>query len=288
MKIGFIGLGLMGYPMAENVLNKIHPEKFILYNRTKNKSLDFKSNHVGDIQIASSPQEAADLSDVLILMLTDDSANTSVMNEILKSISRSLTIINMSTITQGKSIELCSLAIKKGFKYLAAPVSGTIGPAKQGTLKIYSGGSKEVSNEVQPILHAMGDQTFHIGEIGKEAIVKLLINSNLAVYMSILSETLLAAEALGINKDKFLDIINSGSLATVASKGKGPNVVKGNYTTTFPFEHMLKDVSYSLAMLDTKKMPLISLIKKQYESGLNQEKGKDFSAIFEYYESLYK
>ena len=116
MKIGFIGLGLMGYPMAENVLNKIHPEKFILYNRTKNKSLDFKSNHVGDIQIASSPQEAADLSDVLILMLTDDSANTSVMNEILKSISRSLTIINMSTITQGKSIELCSLAIKKGFK----------------------------------------------------------------------------------------------------------------------------------------------------------------------------
>ena len=123
----------MGYPMAENVLNKLHPEKFILYNRTKNKSLDFKSNHIGDIHIASTPQEAADLSNMLILMLTDDSANSYVMNEILKSNNSSLTIINMSTITPGKSIELCNLATKKGFKYLADAVSGTIGTAKQGT-----------------------------------------------------------------------------------------------------------------------------------------------------------
>lgn len=288
MKIGFCGLGLMGYPMAENILTKLNPEKLVLYNRTKSKAVDFKENHVGNIELSSSPKELADNSDLIIVMLTDDSANTAVFTEILKSTQSPLTIINMSTITPGKSMELSNQCTKKGFRYLAAPVSGTVGPAKQGTLKVYVGGPKELYSEVQPILHAMGDQSFYIGEIGKAAIVKLLINSNLAVYTSVLSETLLAAENLGINKDKFLDIINSGALATVASKGKGPNMVKGNFSVAFPFEHMLKDVSYSLAMLDSKKMPLINLLKKQYEAGLDQERGKDFSAIFEYYSSLYK
>lgn len=287
MKIGFIGIGLMGNPMAENVLNKLQPEKFVVWNRTEEKAKNFVTNHP-KVVIASNPTEVADTSDVVILILTDDQANEAVLNTLLQTKNNSLTIINMSTITPDKSISLHNKAQQKGFRYIEAPVSGTTGPAKQGTLKIYTGGSKEVSDEMQDLLLTMGDQVFYIGEIGKAAVVKLLINSNLAVYMSILSETLLASEALGIDKEKFLDIINGGIISTVASKLKGQNALKGNFNTAFPFEHMRKDVTYSLSLLDSQKMPLIDVVKKQYDAGLNSEKGKDFSAIFNYYTSLYK
>ena len=288
MKVGFIGLGLMGYPMAENVLTKFQPEKLILYNRSSDKSRKFRTEHEDNVTVVSSPVEVADLSDVVILMLTDNSANDDVMANLLKTVTKTLTIINMSTITPQKSIELCEKAVKKEFKYIEAPVAGTTGPAKQGTLKIYTGGSKDINDAMQSLLLTMGDKIFYMGEIGKAAIVKLLINSNLAIYMSILSETLLAAENLGIGSEKFLEIINSGPLATVASKGKGPNAVKNSFSVAFPFQHMLKDVTYSLSLLDSTKLPLIDLVKKQYESGLNSEKDKDFSAIYNYYKQLYK
>lgn len=287
MKIGFIGLGLMGFPMAENVLTKFQPEKLFVYNRSTDKARKFREAH-DDVVAVSSPVEIADLSDVVIVMLTDDKANDDVFANLLKTVTKDLTIINMSTITPQKSIELYNNAKKKGFKYLESPVAGTIGPAKQGTLKIYTGGEKEVNDEVESLLATMGDLITYTGEIGKASTVKLLINSNLAVFMSILSETLLAADKLGIGKEKFLDILNNGPLASVASKGKGPNIIKDNFSTAFPFEHMLKDVSYSLSLLDSTKMPLIDLVKGQYESGLEKEKGKDFSAIYDYYKQLYK
>ena len=287
MKIGFIGLGLMGFPMAENVLNKLHPEKFVIWNRTVEKSKSFVSNHP-EVKIASNPSEVADTSDVVVLVLTDDPANEAVMNDLLQTKNNSLTIVNMSTITPEKSISLHNKAKEKGFRYIEAPVSGTIGPAKQGTLKIYTGGAKELNDELQSLLLTMGDQVFYIGEMGKATTIKLLINSNLAVYMSILSETLLAGEKLGLDKEKFLNIINGGIIATVASKIKGPNVLKDNFSTAFPFEHMLKDMTYSLSLLDSNKMPLVDVVKKQYEAVLESEKGKDFSAIFNYYSGLYK
>ncbi len=287
MKIGFIGLGLMGFPMAENVLTKLQPDKFFIYNRSTEKSKKFRETH-DEVVAVSSPVEIGDNCDIAILVLTDDQANDDIMSKLLKTVSKDLTIINMSTITPQKSIELSEKVKKKGFKYLEAPVSGTIGPAKQGTLKIYTGGLKTVNDELQSILLTMGDQIFYVGDVGKASIVKLLINSILAVYMNILSETLLAADNLGIGKEKFLDIVNSGILATIASKGKGPNIIKDNYQVAFPFEHMLKDVTYSSSLLDPAKMPLINLVKQQYEAGLEKEKGKDFSAIFDYYKQLFK
>ena len=287
MKIGFLGLGLMGFPMAENVLSKMQPEKLIIYNRSSEKSKKFRMDHEEGVTVVSSPVEVADLCDVAILVLTDDQANDEVMASLLKTVNKNLTIINMSTITPQKSIELYNSATKKGFNYIEAPVAGTTGPAKQGTLKIYTGGSKKVNDDMQSLLLTMGDKVFYMGDIGKASTVKLLINSNLAVYMSILSETLQAAEKLGIGSEKFLEIINSGPLASVASKGKGPNIIKGNFSVAFPFQHMLKDVTYSLSLLDSKKLPLIDLVKKQYESGLNLEKNKDFSAIYDYYAQLY-
>lgn len=288
MIVGFIGLGLMGFPMAENVLNKFNPERFIVYNRSSEKTKKFRSLHEDKVTAVSSPVEVADLSDVVILMLTDDAVNEEVLQSMLKTTTSSLTIINMSTITPSKSEELYRLATKKGFNYLEAPVSGTTGPAKQGTLKIYTGGLKKVNDDMESLLLTMGDVVTYMGEIGKAAITKLLINSNLAVYMNILSETLHAAEELGIGKEKFLDIINSGPLATIASKGKGASIVKDNFPTAFPFQHMLKDVAYSLSLLDSKRLPLIDLVKQQYESGLSAEKDKDFSAIYDYYTQLYK
>jgi 3-hydroxyisobutyrate dehydrogenase len=106
--------------------------------------------------------------------------------------------------------------------------------------------------------------------------------------MNILAETLNACAYLGLSEEKFLEIINSGPLATVVSKGKGPNIIQGKFQTAFPFEHLLKDVTYTLSLIDEKKLPLISLMKRQYESGLEKEKGKDFSAIYNYYSNLYK
>jgi 3-hydroxyisobutyrate dehydrogenase len=282
MKIGLIGTGLMGLPMGKNLIKKFD---LCVYNRTKEKANDLIELGA---KIKDSPSEIANQSDVVIIMVTDDKACDQIFNGeggVLKTTNTNLIIINMSTISPKKAKFLEEGCKKRSLLYSEAPVAGTVGPAIQGTLKIFFGGSKDILERVKPILETMGDKIFYIGEVGQASIVKLLVNINLAVQMSILSETLSTAESQGINPNDFLNIVNNTGISTVLSKFKGPNMIQGTFSPAFPFEHLLKDLKYGLSLGSDELLPLTKTTKELFEKGLLKEKGKDFSAIYDYYKS---
>ncbi|MFX1519762.1 MAG: NAD(P)-dependent oxidoreductase [Promethearchaeota archaeon] len=283
MKVGFIGLGHMGRPMAENVLKK-YP--LVIYNRTKDKAKPLLDK--GAIW-ADSPQKVADESDFVILMVTDDKVCTEVITGttgITNTKNLKVTVVNTSTISPSKSREFFKLLTARHLRYVEAPVSGSTVPAKDGTLKILVAGEKKDFDYVQPVLSTMGDKIFYIGNIGKAAELKLLLNVNLAVMTAIFSETLTLGQSCGIPPATMLDIMNSTNIGNVISKGKGPNMIKGEYPTTSPYPHIIKDLTYALQLAESKKfsMPVASLVKDLYIKGLKQGLAeKDFSAILEVY-----
>ncbi|MFX1254129.1 MAG: NAD(P)-dependent oxidoreductase [Promethearchaeota archaeon] len=281
IKVGFIGTGLMGEPMASNVMKQF---SLNVFNRTKEKAQELIN---AGATWADNPKAVTNLSDAVILMVTDDQACLDIFsdpNGILATTNKDAVIINMSTISPNISIKLANQADQHNLRYLEAPVLGSTGPAQQGTLKILVGGEESLYKKYLPILQTMGDGIHFIGEVGKATVLKLLINANLATQIAILSETLAIGQQNGLDQKAILDVINNSAVGTVVSKIKGPNMISRKYPTAFPYEHMLKDLSYASRLSDSSKLALITATKKVYEKGLNLDlKGADFSAVIEYY-----
>jgi 3-hydroxyisobutyrate dehydrogenase-like beta-hydroxyacid dehydrogenase len=283
MEIGFIGLGLMGEPMARNVLKKY---KVNLFNRTKQKA-----NNLVEMGAVwkNSPKDVCNSSDITIIMLSDNKACEEIFfnqDGVVSASRKDSIIINMSTITPEMSIKLSKTVQDHELAYIEAPVSGTTGPAKAGTLKIYYGGEKSLFEKVEPVLSTMGDKITFIGEIGKASLIKLLINANLAVQMAILSETLYIAEKNGFSKEDFLEIIQNSAVSTRIGQGKAQNLLKEEYPVAFPYELIIKDLNYGLT-LGKEEMKMIKGTRDLYFSGLAFGLGrKDFSAIYELYKQM--
>lgn len=279
MKVGFIGLGLMGQLMARNVMTK---HELLVWNRTKSKANQLVSEGA---HWARSPRELVDQVEVLVLMVTNNQACKDVLfgeEGVGHTENKDVIIVNMSTISPDVSSSLGWEVKQQGLRYVEAPVSGTTGPAEQGKLKIIAGGDKKDIDVVVPILETMGDKIFRVGEVGQGAKLKLLVNMNLAVQAVMFGETAILAESLGINPDLLLEVLNNTAVGTIVSKAKGKQMLEGHFPTMFPLQHMLKDLSYGLEMarpsgVDPKLSHLTrELFAKGVEDGLGDF---DFSAI---------
>jgi hypothetical protein len=167
-------------------------------------------------------------------------------------------------------------------------VAGSTGPAKQATLKILVGAEKELFEKVWPVLETMGDAVFHMGEVGKGAITKLLINANLGIQMAALGETLAMGQELGLNMELLLETINASAVATVVSRLKGPSMLERNYPVAFPYEHQTKDLRYASQLsTEPRKLQLTRAARDAYAEGFALDlQRKDLSAILERYLDL--
>ncbi len=276
-KIGFIGTGLMGLPMAKNLQKKY---MLNVFNRTKENASELINS--GAIWINTAKQLAEE-SEIVILMLSNDEVCENVLTDVFQSLNKPL-IINMSTVSKDQSIKLHSKAEHAGFKYLEAPVAGSTGPARNATLKILVGGNEANYLEVKNILLTMGDQIFYAGKIGKASILKLLINTNLAVQMGILAETMALAKKLDMDADLVLNAFNNTAVTTIVSKLKGPKILKNDFSVAFPYEHMLKDIVYTSEL--HKDLPITNATIASYRQGIDELAREDFSAIYKKYMEL--
>lgn len=274
-KIGFIGLGNMGYPMAKNLEKAGFP--LSVYNRTAAKASAF----VAQSTVSPNVETLVRKNDVIFTMLTNDEAVTKVYDSILKEDIVGKLFVDMSTISQKRSQDLALAIRDKGAAFVDAPVAGSTVPAAEGTLIIIAGGNDADIRRVMPYFEKMGKLTKHVGGNGQGIAAKLAINYFLSTIYQGLAETVLFSESLGIDRADMLDIINESASGSGATRVKTPLLLSQDFKPAFALDLMLKDVL--LAQEAGADYPLTSVLVDTYKSaqraGLG---GQDVIAVIDY------
>ncbi|KQR94624.1 2-hydroxy-3-oxopropionate reductase [Chryseobacterium sp. Leaf180] len=266
-KLGFIGLGNMGYPMAKNLEKAGFP--LTVYNRSIEKTDDFSKESV----VAKNIPELVKSSDIIFTMLTDDQAVREVYAQILKEDISEKLFIDMSTISLETSKYIASAVIVKEAGFLDAPVAGSTKPAADATLIIMVGGSGEELHRATPYLEKLGKQIVHTGENGKGISAKLAINYFLSTIYQGLAETILFSDKLGLDRLDMLEIINESATGNGATKVKTPLLIQQKFNPAFALDLMLKDVK--LAVDAGADFPLSKVLQKTYQSAHEAGFGKE-------------
>ena len=261
-KIGFIGLGRMGKPMAKNLIKgEYELTVYDVINETVEEMVKLGAKK------AANPKEVAGASEVIITMVRDDAQTEMVMwgeQGVLEGIRPDSTIIITSTVSPSLCQKVAREASGSGVKVLDAPVSGAVPRAEAGTLSIMVGGDESVFKEVRPILEKMGRDIFYVGNIGMGQVAKMANNLALANSLSSAAESISFATRFGVQLDKILEILNK-------STGNSLVVENWHYIRQRPMALLYKDVQ--LAFQEAQKMgielPLgsvsLSKLRKQVE-----------------------
>lgn len=266
-KIGFIGLGNMGHPMAKN----LEKAGFSLsvYNRTLEKAESFKDQST----VSKTVSELVKNSDIIFTMLTNDDAVKAVYDEILSLNIEEKLFIDMSTISPEKSNEIAKAVKIKEAGFIDAPVAGSTKPAADGTLIIMAGAEEKDLQRALPYLEKLGKQIKHLGENGKGIAAKLSVNYFISTIYQGLAETILLSDKLGIERKDMLEIINESASGSGATKVKTPLLINENYEPAFALDLMLKDIL--LAKNAGADFPLSKTLIETYQSAHENGFGKD-------------
>jgi len=265
-KLGFIGLGNMGYPMAKN----LEKAGFTLsvYNRNSSKTAGFEEQS----HIREDIAELVNHSDIIFSMLTNDEAVCEVYEKILQQQIEGKLFVDMSTISRERCISIAAKLKEKGAAFIDAPVAGSTKPAADGTLIIMVGGEPQDLQRARPYLEQMGKSIKYLGRNGQGIAAKLAINYFLSTIYQGLAETILFSDKLGIKRNEMLEIINDSASGSGATKVKTPLLVEENYSAAFALDLMLKDIR--LAQQAGADYPLLNTLLETYGKAHDQGLGQ--------------
>src|SRR3712207_469301 len=227
MRLGFIGLGAMGAPMATNLLKAGH--ELAVWNRSPEKVDPLVE---AGARRADSPADAASGTRATIVMVTSAEAVHEVLfgdKGVVQGLPAGAAVINMGTIGAVATTRIAKTLGDLGYRMLDAPVSGSTPVAAAGELAIMVGGDEQTFEEFEPGLAAMGDKIPHVGEAGSGARMKLINNLILGANMAALSEGLALGEAAGIPVEKQLEVILAGGAASGGAQRRSGNLISGSY-----------------------------------------------------------
>jgi len=286
--VGFIGIGAMGKPMSLNVLKAGYP--LIAYDMNPKSLEELKEKGA---TLAHSIKEVASQSDVIITMVPNSSDVEKVIfgeNGALEAAKEGATIIDMSTIDPSVSRKIAQACLTKGVKMLDAPVSGGQPRAAAGTLSIMVGGDKDVFNECEDILGAMGKNIFYCGPSGNGEVTKIVNNLLGAIQAMASAEVLSMGLKAGVDMKTLTDVISVSSGTNDFIKFAGPaKAFKGDFEPGFTVDLMYKDVGLAMNLGREQGAPLVmgALTHQMYiymkSAGLGK---KDFSIITKMFEDL--
>lgn len=284
MKIGFIGLGIMGKPMAKNLLKAGH--ELIVYDINKPNMEDVVA---AGAKAGDSAKQIAGECPVIITMLPNSPHVKAVVcgeNGILDSAKSGSILIDMSSIAPLASQEIEKECAKKGVKMIDAPVSGGEPKAVDGTLSIMAGGDKAVFEEVKGILLAMGASAVHCGDIGAGNTTKLANQIVVALNIAAVAEAFTLACKAGVDPTLVYDAIKGGLAGSTVMNAKAPMMIGNNFAPGFRIDLHIKDL---LNALDTghgvgSPLPLTAAVMEMMQTlradGFGQD---DHSALAKYY-----
>ena len=287
MKIAFIGTGLMGYPMAKNLINK--KLNLTVFSRTLEKAKPLEK--LGAI-IANSLGEAVKEADIIITMLTDDEAVEKVLGnqEFLNNLKNPSTVIDMSSIKPKIAIQYGKLLKDRNIHFLDAPVSGgTIG-AEEGSLAIMVGGDQNVFDGAFDILKIMGNPTL-VGPIGSGQVSKLANQIIVGVTIGAVAEAITLCEKAGVDANRFIKALSGGFADGKILQNHGKRMIDKDFSPKGKVSTHLKDMNNILECAgDFKtKLPISNQIQEMFKSLVDQgNDNDDHSALYKEIENINK
>ena len=286
-KIGFIGIGLMGLPMSKNILKAGYSLK--AFNRSQNKAEVLKEFGA---EITTSIDDVVKDSDIVITMLTDDTAINEIMDSpnFLENLKSNATVIDMSSVKPTTATKYGNNFKSKNIKYLDAPVSGgTIG-AEEASLAIMVGGEQDVFNEVLDLLKCMGNPTL-VGPVGSGQVSKLANQIIVGLTIGAVAEAITLCEKAGANPDKMIKALSGGWADSKILQTHGKRMIDKDFTPKGRTSVHLKDMNNILECANSYNthLPISNLVKEMYKTLVENGHGeKDHSSLYKEIERINK
>lgn len=286
-KIGFIGLGIMGKPMARNLLKAGY--SLTVLNRSRPPMEELKRDGA---TTASSPKDVAHASEVVITMLPNSPDVEEVVlgpNGVLEGAKSGMILVDMSTISPLVSQKIYQEAKNKGVKALDAPVSGGEKGAIEGILSIMVGGDQDVFEAVQLMLQAMGKTITYMGSAGAGGFTKLANQVIVAINLTAIAEALTLGAKAGLDPERLIQALSGGMAGSRCLDMKGPLIVKGNFQPGFKIDLHYKDLGLITEASRALRVPLptTALVQELFSALRVKDRGSlDHSAIITLLEDL--
>jgi 3-hydroxyisobutyrate dehydrogenase-like beta-hydroxyacid dehydrogenase len=280
MKLGFVGLGIMGQPMALNLLKGGHA--LTVWNRTAAACASLRE--AGAV-VAAKPADVAAACDITFAMLADPGAALAVAcgpDGIGEGLGNGKGYVDMSTVDAATSARISVAVVARGARFLEAPVSGSRLPAEQGALVILAAGDKSLYDDAAPALDLMGRKRLYLGEVGRGAQMKLIVNQVMGGMMAAFCEGLAVARVTGLQPADLLAVLDAGALANPMFRGKGPRMLDDDFAVAFPLKHMGKDLrlARALAVEMGARLPVLAAADDSFARALAAGDGElDFSVL---------
>ena len=286
-KIGFIGLGIMGKPMALNLLKAGH--KLAVYDIRPDPVEEVVKNGA---EGCDSVKDVARVSDLVITMLPDSPDVLEVVladDGVLSTARPGMILVDMSSIAPAVSIRISKEALKNGVEMIDAPVSGGEPKAIDGTLSIMAGGNQETFDKVEGILKVMGSSVVRVGEIGSGNMTKLANQIIVALNIAAMSEAMVLAERAGVDPHSVFNAIRGGLAGSTVLNAKMPLVLEGNFRPGFRIGLHIKDLKNALETAHELgvAVPLSAVVMEIMQAlKADGKAGDDHGGIIQFYEKL--
>ena len=289
MKIGIIGVGMLGEAVALNLLNLGF--QVSVYNRTKEKLSKVEKNGA---KVMNSPKLVADNSELIIIIVKDAIAVKEVSfgkNGIIESKNGKLIVADMSTIDSIESKNIANQFQQNHIQKLEIPVMGGPNVAIMGKLVMMASGPKDSFDQCKTIFEKIANKVFFLGEQGTANSIKLAMNLQITMLALSLSEGITLLKKANVDPKIFLEVLNSTYFKTGMSQNKAFKMIDGNYNATFTLANLKKDIT---TMTNAAKdlgieLPMISKAEEIYKNAINEGLGDlDYTGIIEYIKKINK
>jgi 3-hydroxyisobutyrate dehydrogenase-like beta-hydroxyacid dehydrogenase len=260
MRVAFLGLGIMGRPMASNLVKAGH--EVSVWSRS-GKAVD-------GARQGASPGDAARGAEVVWMCVSDTNAVEAVLfgaQGVEESLAEGMTIVDSSTISPSATRQFAERVGAKGVRYVDAPMTGSKVAAEGGTLIFIVGGDEAVIESLKPLFAAMGKVFFRMGETSKGQAAKLAMNLQIALIYEGFAEGLTLATKLGVDVQNLIGVIQASMVRSGVVDYKAPFVLKRDFTPNFPLRLMHKDIRLALeAAKEVRvKLPALETVEEVYE-----------------------
>ncbi len=279
-RIGFLGLGTMGRPMATNLLKAGFP--LTVWNRTPSRVHPLQALGA---RAGKSPAHVAAETEILITMVSQPADVEALVLEpggALEGLRKGAVLVDMSTVSPATSRKLAGAVAAKQAEFLDAPVVGSKGPATEGALVILVGGLPGTLERCRPILAAMGRTIIHAGGVGMGSVLKLATNLMLAHVMAGFAEGLLLVERGGLDPQRYLEVLEASTFRSPWYRSKGAGMIARDFSTHFALKHMRKDLRLMEELAQELKaaLPVTKAVQEQFAKAESEGRGElDYSAV---------
>lgn len=266
MRIAFLGLGIMGRPMAQNLAKAGNEVK--VWNRTPGKAVD-------GAHAAATPKGAAKDAEIIWLCVSDTKAVEQVLfgrDGAVESLKAGVIVVDSSTILPSASLKFAERVRQKGCDFVDAPVTGSKVGAESGQLIFMVGARQETFDKLQPLFRVMGKSAVRVGENGKGLAAKLSMNLMIALTFEGFAEALVLAKKQGVDLEPLMSLINQSMVRSGVVDYKAPFVLSRDFSANFPMRLMHKDIRLMLeaAKQNQVKLPGLETVDKVYEESTRE------------------